>query len=152
METGFGVGERRLPVRAAGKVERGTAVHLNLPPLRYLQYREKGKADPSQRQLFLEHVLAAVKPRVAVTSAGARPRNCEVTYWTRDNRTLLFIVQKTPPVATRPAETGPASFSTRKSRSPSNSQPRCAASWTNGLERLSATGEFSTFRSRCWKR
>jgi hypothetical protein len=96
MEAGFAVAERRLPVRTVRKVERGTAVYLNLSPLRYLQYREEGKAEASHREHFLEHVLAAAKPRVVVTSGGARPRNCEVTYWTRGGRTYLFVVQKTP--------------------------------------------------------
>ena len=37
------------------------------------------------------------KPWVAVAGPdGKRPANCEVTYWTKDGRTLVFVVQNVP--------------------------------------------------------
>jgi hypothetical protein len=95
LEGGFAVAERRLPVRTVRQIGRGTAVYLNLSPQRYLQYREEGSASDAHRNVFLEHVLAAgSKPWVRVTSGASRPRNVEVTYWSKDGRTLVFVVQK----------------------------------------------------------
>jgi len=94
LQNGFAVAEKRLPVRSVRQVGRGKAVYLNLSPQRYLQYREEGSATDAQRRVFLEHVLGAgCTPRVQVTSGGSRPRNCEVVYWSKGERTLMFIVQ-----------------------------------------------------------
>jgi hypothetical protein len=91
LHRGFAVAERRLPAAGAG---RGRAVYLNLSPQRYLQYREEGTATDAQRSVFLQPVLAAgVKPRVKVTSGGKRPEKCETTYWTKEGRTLVFVLQ-----------------------------------------------------------
>lgn len=96
LERGFAVAERRLPVRTVRQVGAGTAVYLNLSPQRYLQYREEGTAGEEHRAVFVEHVLAVARPWVKVTSAGQRVPNIEVTYWTKNGRTLVFVVQKTP--------------------------------------------------------
>ena len=37
---------------------------------------------------------AGVKPWVEVTSNGTRPANCEVTYWRKQGRTLVFVLYK----------------------------------------------------------
>jgi len=91
----FAVAERRLRhdnVRTLGK---GRAIYLNLSPQRYLQYREEGKATPTDRAVFLEPILATgITPRLTVAGPdGKRPRNCEVTYWTKGDRTYLFVLQ-----------------------------------------------------------
>jgi hypothetical protein len=95
LQEGFAVPEKRLGVKNVRRHGRGKAVYLNLSPQRYLQYREEGTAEDRHRRLFLEHVLAAgVKPWVQVTSAGQRPALCETTYWTRNGRTLVFVLHK----------------------------------------------------------
>jgi hypothetical protein len=94
LQEGFAVAERKLPVATVRQVGKGKAVYLNLSPQRYLQYREEGTTSDAHRKVFAEHVLAAgVTPRVKVTSGASRPRNCEVTYWSKAGRTLMFIVQ-----------------------------------------------------------
>ncbi|MBI2300414.1 MAG: beta-galactosidase trimerization domain-containing protein, partial [Armatimonadetes bacterium] len=93
-QDGFAVAEHRLPVRTVRQVGQGTAVCLNLSPQRYLQYREEGAATDAHRQVFVGPVLAAVKPWVKVVSGGRPWPNAEVTYWTKDGRTLLFVMQK----------------------------------------------------------
>jgi hypothetical protein len=112
----YAVAERRLGVRSARDVGRGRAVYLNLSPQRYLQYREEGTATDARRQVFLADVLAAgVRPRVRVTAAGKRPANCETTYWTRDGRTLVFVVQK---AATSGSPTGGGGADALANRTP----------------------------------
>jgi hypothetical protein len=95
LQEGFAVPERRLGVKKVRQQGSGKAVYLNLSPQRYLQYREEGTASDGHRRLFLEHVLGAgVKPWVQVTSAGQRPSHCETTYWTKNGRTLIFVLHK----------------------------------------------------------
>ncbi len=95
LERGFAVAEKRLPVDAARSAGQGRAVYLNLSPQRYLQYREEGTTREAQREVFLEAVCAAgCRPWVTVSSSGGRPRNAEVTYWSKGDRTLVLLVQK----------------------------------------------------------
>jgi len=94
LENGFAVGEKNLPVQTVRNVGRGTAVYLNLSPQRYLQYREEGTAGDAHREVFLKQALSAASPWVRVASAAGRPKNCEVTYLSKGDRTILFVVQK----------------------------------------------------------
>ena len=95
LEGGFAVAETRVGTQTAKKVGKGTAVYLNLSPQRYLQYREEGSADASQRDVFIKPVLAGgAQPWVKVSGPdGKRPANCEVTCWSKGGRTLLFVLQ-----------------------------------------------------------
>jgi hypothetical protein len=95
LEQGYAVAEKRLPTQNVRQVGDGKAVYVNLSSQRYLQYREEAAADDQKRDIFMQHVLAAgVKPWVAVTDQGGhRPRNVEVTYWSKGDRTLLFVIQ-----------------------------------------------------------
>jgi hypothetical protein len=92
---GYALAERKLGSQIVRKVGQGTAVLVNLSPQRYLQYREEGSADEGTRRPFVQHVIdAGVKPWIDVTAQdGRRPRNLEVTYWTKGDRTLVFVVQ-----------------------------------------------------------
>jgi hypothetical protein len=95
LRDGFAVAERHLGAGSAREVGKGRAVYVNLSPQRYLRYREEGTATDAQCRVFLEPVLAAgVRPWVRVTAAGKRPANTETTYWTKDGRTLVFVLQK----------------------------------------------------------
>lgn len=95
LEAGYAVAEKKLPTQVVRTVGSGKAVFVNLSPQRYLQYREEGTATDELRNVFMQHVASAgVHPWVAVTDEnGRRPRNLEVTYWTKDNRTLVFVLQ-----------------------------------------------------------
>jgi len=95
LEGGFAVAEKRLPTRKVRKQGAGTAVYLNLSPQRYLMYREEKRTTDAHRDAFMKHVReAGVKPWITVTGAGGkRPVNCEVVYWRKDGRTLVFVLQ-----------------------------------------------------------
>jgi hypothetical protein len=97
-EDGFAVAERTLKTRQARATGKGRVVYLNLSPQRYLMHRADGAGATARRKLFLQPLLGAgVRPWVTVKGAdGARPRNAEVTYWEKDGRTLLFLVQNVP--------------------------------------------------------
>ncbi|MFH1022460.1 MAG: beta-galactosidase trimerization domain-containing protein [Planctomycetota bacterium] len=94
LEGGFAVAEQRLGVRNVKKAGKGTAVYLNLSPQRYHQYREEGVATDGHRKAFNEYILAAgVKPWVGVTSGGKRPPVIEATYFSKNGRTYVFVLQ-----------------------------------------------------------
>jgi hypothetical protein len=94
LEDDFAVAETRLPTKTVKKVGSGTAVYLNLSPLRYLMYRGDGTATDAQRQVFTANILAAgAKPWVKVTRNGKRPANIESTYFSKNGRTYVFVLQ-----------------------------------------------------------
>ncbi|HVC96406.1 MAG TPA: beta-galactosidase trimerization domain-containing protein [Pirellulales bacterium] len=92
---GYAQAENDLGTQTSRQVGRGTAVYVNLSPQRYLQYREEKTATDETRTPFLRHIeRAGVRPWLSVTAAnGRRPENLEVTYWTKGDRTLLFVLQ-----------------------------------------------------------
>jgi hypothetical protein len=93
---GFAVAERRLPVGA----RKGRAVYLNLSPQRYLMAREEGTATAADRRVFLEPAFSAlgtgkapwIEARAIDASGGPAPR-LETTVWSKDGRTLVFVLQ-----------------------------------------------------------
>jgi hypothetical protein len=94
LENGFAKAERRLGTCKVNKVGKGTAVYLNLSPQRYHLYREKGTITDEQRSIFAGPVLAGgAKPWVSVTSGGKRPNAIEATYFTKGDRTYVFVLQ-----------------------------------------------------------
>ncbi len=96
-EEGFAVAELGLGTRASRAAGKGRAVFLNLSPQRYLRYRKDGTAA-ERRKVFVQPVLeAGARPWVRVAGTdGSRPRHAEVTYWSKEGRTLLFLVQNVP--------------------------------------------------------
>jgi hypothetical protein len=100
------------------KVGKGQAIYLNLSPLRYLQYRGEGRADDARRAPFVTHVLSSgVKPWIKLMGPdGKRPRNAEATYWSKNGRTWVFVVQNVPMTGDEEGggqRTGPAVAKTR---------------------------------------
>ena len=94
MQDDFAVAETKLPTKNVKKFGQGTAAYLNLSPQRYLMYRGERKATDAQRAVFVAPILASgVKPWVTVTSQGKRPPLLEATYFSRDGRTFVFVVQ-----------------------------------------------------------
>lgn len=75
LDRGYARAERRI---------RGTADYLNLSPLRYLLYREEGRAEKFRRTLVGDR-----RPAVAVSGDA----HLEVCRWRRGDRMLLFVVQ-----------------------------------------------------------
>jgi len=94
LENGFAKAERKLGIKNVKQVGKGTAVYVNLSPQRYHQYRQEGTTTDEQRKLFTENIFkAGVKPWVTLTSGGKRPANIEATYFTKNGRTYVFVVQ-----------------------------------------------------------
>ena len=109
LHRGFAVAERDLPVGTVRQVGGGRAAYLNLSPQRYLMYREEGTATAEHRETFLAPVLAAVTPWIrarplAPTTtgrpAGQLPVLLEATSWSKDGRTLVFVLQNVPVTGT----------------------------------------------------
>jgi hypothetical protein len=98
LHEGFAVAERRLPFGKASS----RAAYLNLSPQRYLMMREEGTAGPEAGRPFLEPLRAAgVVPWVTVRTlgegaAGAATVRFEATYWSKEGRTLVFVLQNVP--------------------------------------------------------
>jgi len=90
--TGFNKAVRNMPVGSVNKVGKGIAVLMNLSPQWYNAYREAGFTDTLKREVFMKHIRAAGPKRwVRVEPAGQETHGCEITYWTKDRRTILFI-------------------------------------------------------------
>ena len=101
LEGGFAVAERPHGTQHVRPYGRGIAIYLNLSPQRYLQYREEGTATDAHRQAFLRHIQPdGIPPRVVVASHGTRPRDCEVTYWSKRGRIYAFVLKNVPFKAT----------------------------------------------------
>ena len=94
LQQGFAVAERRLPAGTRRTVGQGRAVYLNLSPQRYLMEREEGTATETQRRLFLEPVFAALPGSPWITARALAPAAAlETTVWTKEGRTLVFVLQ-----------------------------------------------------------
>jgi hypothetical protein len=94
LENGFAKAEKRLGTCKVNKVGKGTAVYLNLSPQRYHLYRQRGTITDEQRNIFAGPVLAAgVKPWVSLSVNGKRPTVLEATYFTKGDRTYVFVLQ-----------------------------------------------------------
>jgi hypothetical protein len=92
---GYAQAEKKLGTQTVRQVGRGTAVYINLSPQRYLGYREENSATGAVRAPFLRHVESAgVRPWLKVAGTdGRRPEKLEVTYWTKGDRTVAFVMQ-----------------------------------------------------------
>jgi hypothetical protein len=100
VEGGMAVAEKNLPVGTSRKVGGGRAVYLNLSPQRYLMYRQEGTDTDAHRRLFLQPVFdAGVAPWLRIAAKVRLPK-LETTAWSKDGRTLAFIVQNSPLVKT----------------------------------------------------
>ncbi len=93
---GYAVAERKLPVDTERPAGRGRAVYLNLSPQRYLMEREEGRGDEERRSPFLDPIRrAGIAPWIR-TASGGRPLPLEATYWSKGDRTFVFVLQNVP--------------------------------------------------------
>jgi hypothetical protein len=94
LEDDYAIAETKLKTKNVKKNGTGSAVYLNLSPMRYLLYRDEKSATDARREVFTKAITdAGVKPWVNITAGGKRPVNCEATYFSKGGRTLVFIVQ-----------------------------------------------------------
>jgi hypothetical protein len=71
---------------------KGRACLLNLSPQWYNAYREEGFAPARKRAVFMNPLHAAGLHRwVEIEGAGGRTHGYEITYWSKEGRTLLFV-------------------------------------------------------------
>jgi hypothetical protein len=91
---GYAQAEKKLGTQIVRNAGQGTAVCINLSPQRYLSYREENTASEGTRAPFLRHIESpGVRPRIKViASDGKRPEKLEITYWTKDDRMLAFVM------------------------------------------------------------
>jgi hypothetical protein len=100
LEDGMAVAEKKLPIGTSRRIGKGRAVYLNLSPQRYLMYRQEGTDTDSHRSPFLQPVFdAGIRPWLQIASNVRLPR-LETTAWTKNGRTLAFIVQNVSLVKT----------------------------------------------------
>ena len=96
LHQGYAVAERRLPVLTDRPTGKGRAVYLNLSPQRYLMEREEGRGNAERRRPFLDPLRrAGTVPWIAVRSVG-RPVPLEAAYWSKGDRTYVFVLQNVP--------------------------------------------------------
>jgi hypothetical protein len=83
---------RTLPTAQVKRVGKGTAVLMNLSPQWYNAHRAAGAEAAGKRAAFMKHVEAAVDRRWVRLDADAESTHgYEITYWTKDGRTILFV-------------------------------------------------------------
>lgn len=90
--SGFDKAVRSQETGKVNRVGKGTAVLLNLSPQWYNAYRAAGPEAAAKRSTFMDHVQTAVGPRwISVQGDAAKLHSYEVTSWTKDGRTILFV-------------------------------------------------------------
>lgn len=71
---------------------KGKAVLMNLSPQWYNAYRAAGFEAAMKRDVFMTHIVqAGLKRWVAIKNAGQREFGYEITYWSKDGRTIVFV-------------------------------------------------------------
>ena len=68
---------------------------LNLSPQWYNAYRVAGFTAAAKRAVFMQPIHdAGIKRWVEIKNAGDQEFGYEITYWTREGRTILFVVME----------------------------------------------------------
>ena len=93
-ESGFNIAVPSMPVNTVTKCGKGTAVFFNLSPQWYNAYRQKNVMEEcKKRSIFMEPIhKAGIKRWVEIENAGNDTFNYEITYWQKENRTIIFLV------------------------------------------------------------
>ena len=90
--SGFNKAVRNMAVVKVNVFGKGTAVLMNLSPQWYNAYRVAGHDAALKRDVFMKHVKGAgIRQWVCLKGAGEREHGCEITYWRKDGRTIVFV-------------------------------------------------------------
>jgi hypothetical protein len=90
--SGFHKAVRNMKTASVNRVGKGTAMLLNLSPQWYNAYRAAGPEAALKRKTFIEPIVAATGKRwVGVQGGGGKEHGYEITYWKKDERTILFL-------------------------------------------------------------
>ena len=89
---GFHKVVRAMPTVQSVACGKGKAVLMNLSPMWYLAYRQRGMSSASKRSVFMKPVHdAGVRRWVQIENADDKTFGHEITYWEKDGRTILFL-------------------------------------------------------------
>lgn len=90
--SGFNKAVREMGVDKSNKFGQGVAVLMNLSPQWYNAYRCEGFEAAKKREVFMKYVKAAgCKRWVEIQGATDKEFGYEITYWSKDGRTILFL-------------------------------------------------------------
>lgn len=91
--SGFNKAVRAMETVHVYKIGNGRAVLMNLSPQWYNAYRDAGPAEAATRSVFMKPIHDAGVGRWAkIKSSGEKEFGYEITYWTKGNRTIVFVV------------------------------------------------------------
>jgi hypothetical protein len=90
--SGFDKAVRAMETSKVNRAGKGTAVLMNLSPQWYNAYRAAGPEEAAKRSAFIKHVEAGTGRRwVELKAEGGKAHGYEITYWKKDERTVLFV-------------------------------------------------------------
>lgn len=92
-ESGFNIAIPSMPVNTVTKAGKGTAVFFNLSTQWYNAYRQTGGFEEcKKRSIFMDPIhKAGVNRWVEIENASSDTFCYEITYWQKDNRTIIFL-------------------------------------------------------------
>ena len=95
-KSGYHKAVRNMEVAKVNLYGSGKAVLLNLSPSWYSVYRGRPYAEAAaKRDVFTQYIKKVVGTRwVGLQGAGDRENGYEITYWTKGNRTIVFLCYK----------------------------------------------------------
>ena len=91
--SGFYKAVRNMPTMNVNPYGEGTAVLMNLSPQWYNAYRVAGFQQAADaRAVFMQYVHdTGIQRWVEIEDAGPAEHGYEITYWTKDGRTIVFV-------------------------------------------------------------
>jgi hypothetical protein len=89
---GFNKAVRAMPTETVRRHGQGTAVLMNLSPQWYNAFRDAGHEAALKRDVFVRHVAAGGAKRwVELAGAGEAEHGYEITYWSKEGRTIVCL-------------------------------------------------------------
>jgi len=71
---------------------KGKAVLMNLSPQWYNAFRAEGCGPAEKRSVFMKHLEPSGPGRwVEIEGAGEKTHGYEITYWSKEGRTIVFV-------------------------------------------------------------
>ncbi|MBU0755093.1 MAG: beta-galactosidase trimerization domain-containing protein, partial [Planctomycetes bacterium] len=91
-ESGYHKAVRGMGVQFSNDFGKGRAVLLNLSPQRYNAYRDRGFPGMERRAPFMNPLRGSgLRPWVRIETSKDTIPDYEITYWKKNDRTLLFV-------------------------------------------------------------
>ena len=91
--SGFDKAVRKMGVNHVSAYGKGKAILMNLSPQWYNAYRQAGFEPSAKREVFMKPVKdAGATPWVRIKGAAGKEFGYVITYWTKGDRTIVFLV------------------------------------------------------------